>query len=129
MIDLRKLAAVDILFLGSKIILSEFTLGVLGPLALGLFILLRSHSVWQTILGGYLVSLGFNYVPLLAYAIAIVRHHSASTEVGEELGQGTHASFKYTVQSLVLLVPFLAAGIAIAQEWHKMRSANLKASP
>jgi hypothetical protein len=43
-IDVRKLAAVDIAFLGAKVILAEFTLGVVGPVALGIFTPSRASS-------------------------------------------------------------------------------------
>ena len=119
MIDIRKLAAIDITFLGPRVILAEFTLGVLGSFALGLFILLRSHTIWQMSLGWYITSLGINYVPLLAYAIVIVRHGSARTELGDELGHPERANFKYTFQSLALLVPLLVPAIAVSQEWRK----------
>jgi hypothetical protein len=72
-IDFRKLAALDIVFLGSRLILAEFSIGVVGSLALGLFALIRSHSVGGIALGSYLLFIGINYVPLLVYAISIVR--------------------------------------------------------
>ena len=64
-IDLRKLAAVDIAFLGSRLILTEFSVGALGSLALGVFTLLQSHSAGGIALGSYLLCIGINYVPLL----------------------------------------------------------------
>jgi len=56
----RKLAAIDLVFLGAKVIIAEFAGGVLLCLGLGAF-----------------VSLGINYIPLLIYAIAITRRRSA----------------------------------------------------
>jgi len=126
MIDIRKLVEVDISFLGTKIILAEFTLGVLGSLALGFFILLRSHSIWQMILGWYILSMGVNYVPMLVYAIAMVRHRGARPELGVEPRHGTRPNFKYTIQSLVLLVPLLVPGMAIVQELHKAHTVKLQ---
>ena len=67
-IDFRKLAAVDIAFLGSRLILAEFSIGVFGLLALGLLTLLRSHSLGGIALASYILCLGLNYVPLLLYA-------------------------------------------------------------
>ena len=69
MIDFRKLAAVDIAFLGSRLILAEFSIGVFSLLALGLLTLLRSHSLGGIALASYILCLGLNYVPLLLYAI------------------------------------------------------------
>ena len=51
MINVRKLAAVDLYFLGPKIILAEFGLGVPLMLALGILSLrsglIRTHATWQ----------------------------------------------------------------------------------
>jgi len=76
-INLRKLAAIDILFLGSQFILAEFAAGVLLSTALGIFVLVRGHSFWQAVLGVYLVCLGINYVPMFACAVDITRKQSA----------------------------------------------------
>jgi hypothetical protein len=73
MINVRRLAALDLQFLGPKIILTEFGLGVLGPIALGILTmragLHRFHSARMMAFGVYLLLLGINYVPLLLHAI------------------------------------------------------------
>jgi len=112
----RKLAAIDIVFLGSKLIISEFAGGVLLCIALGTFVLFRGHSFWQLILGLYLVSLGINYVPMLAYAIAITTKQSARAELGNELKDKRRAMAKYRRESILLLVPLLVPIVALAQE-------------
>jgi hypothetical protein len=61
MIEIRKLAAIDIAFAGPKFVITEFLLGVFGPLALGLFIAMRSHAPQQLVLAAYFASLGLNY--------------------------------------------------------------------
>jgi hypothetical protein len=76
-INPRKLAAIDIAFLGSKFIIAEFASGVLLCAALGAFTILRAGSLGQRALGLYLICLGINYVPMLVYAIAITRGQSA----------------------------------------------------
>ena len=116
MIEVRKLAAIDLLFLGSKVILAEFGLGVIGPPALGLLTLVRSHSPWQTVFGVYLLSLGVNYVPLLLYSIAMVRRGSAADEMAGELADRDRAFRKYRRLSLLLLVPLVMPILAILQE-------------
>lgn len=126
MINIRKLAAVDIAFLGPKVILAEFSLGVIGPLALGIFILYRSHSIWQAGLGWYIFSLGINYVPLLLYAAKISRDGTARAETADVMAQVPRPNFKYTIQSLTLLVPLLVPSIAIAQEWRKAHDSGSK---
>jgi hypothetical protein len=113
LIDLRKLAAIDIFFLGSKLILGEFAAGVLLSTALGIFVLLRGHTFWQVVLGAYLICLGINYVPMFFYAVAITRQQSARGELAGELADKRKAMSKYRHQSLVLLIP-LAAPILVA---------------
>ena len=114
MFDPRKLAAIDIAFLGSKLIIAEFAGSVLLCPALGAFVLLRSQSLWQLALGWYIVSLGINYLPMLFYAIAIARHDSARAELGDELND-KHAMTKYRRQSLCLLIPLFVPAAALAQ--------------
>ena len=119
LINIRKLAALDIAFLGPRFILAEFGLAVFLCPALGLFTLLRSHSVWQVILAVYLFSLGANYVPLLAYAIAIVCCRTAQQEVAVEAADRARHFRRYRGQSLLLLIPFAVPALAIIQERKK----------
>jgi hypothetical protein len=112
----RKLAAIDIVFLGSKLIIGEFATGVLLSAALGIFVLFRGHSVWQVALGLYFISLGINYVPMLAYAVAITRQQSARAEFGDELKDEHRAMAKYRRQSVLLLVPLLVPILALVQQ-------------
>jgi hypothetical protein len=117
-IDFRKLAALDIAFLGSRLVVAQFSIGVFGSFALGIFTLLRSHSVGGVALGSYLLFIGINYVPLLVYAIRIVRLDSARDEVAEERA-AKHGMFrKYRRQSLLLLVPLAVPILALAHELH-----------
>jgi hypothetical protein len=115
-INIRKLAALDIVFHGSRLILVEFAVGVFLPLTLGLVSLVRSHARWQTVVGTYLVLLAFNYVPLAVYAIIMVRKRSAREEVIDEVAHREHIASKYMPQSLLLLVPLLVPLAALAQE-------------
>ena len=118
-IDFRKLAAVDIAFLGSRLILAEFSIGVFGSLALGFLTLLRSHSVRGIALGSYLLFIGINYVPLLVYAIRIVRLGSARDEIAEERADKREMFRKYRRQSLLLLVPLAVPILAMGRELHR----------
>lgn len=121
-IDFRKLAAADIAFLGSRFILTEFSIGVFGSLALGFLALLRSHSVGGIAFGSYLLFIGINYIPLLLYAIRIVRLDSARHEIAEEQAN-KHGMFrKYRRQSLLLLVPLAVPILALARELHRNKS-------
>lgn len=116
MIDFRKLAAVDIAFLGSRLILAEFSVGVFASLALGVFTLLRSHSVGGIALGSYLLCIGINYVPLLLFAIRLVRLDSARYEIAEEMTDERRMFRKYRRQSLLLLVPLAVPVLVAARE-------------
>ena len=115
MIDLRRLAAVDIAFLGSRFILAEFSIGVVGSLCLGVLTLVRTHSLGGTVLGAYLLCMGVNYVPLLLHAISLVRHGTAQEEIADELPEKRKMFRKYRRQSLLLLVPLVVPILAIIQ--------------
>jgi hypothetical protein len=112
-INPRKLAAIDIIFLGPTFIIIEFAGGVVLCAALGIFVLLRSHSVMTFVLGLYLISLGINYLPMLIYAVAITKNDSALAEIGEELDNKRRAMAKYRRQSILLLVPLLVPIVAV----------------
>ena len=116
MIEIKRLAAVDLAFLGPKIILPEFMLGVVGPIVLGVLTVRRSQSLTWTLFGVYLVTLGVNYVPLLLYAIGIVRRGSAQAEIADEAGDRRRLFQRYRRQSVLLLLPGVVPVAAIVQE-------------
>jgi hypothetical protein len=66
-------------------------------------------------LGGYLVLLGVNYLPMLLHAVSLVRTHSASREIAEELVDRRFAFRKYRRHSLYLLVPLVVPLLATLQ--------------
>lgn len=116
MLNPRKLAAIDLAFLGPKLIISEFTLGVFLSAALGVFVLFRGHrSPAQIALGLYLISLGLNYIPMLVYAIVINKAKSARRELGNELDNKSAAMKKYRRQSAWLLIPLIVPTVALMQ--------------
>jgi hypothetical protein len=114
-IDIRRLAAVDIAFLGSRFILVEFSMGVFGSLGLGALTLVRTHSLGGTLFGAYLVCIGLNYVPLLVHGIDLVRYGTAKQEIADELPEKHRMFRKYRRQSLLLLVPLVVPILAIVQ--------------
>jgi hypothetical protein len=124
-INIRKLAALDIAFHGPKFILVEFALGVIGCAALGFFSLYfglfhgLNHSLFSVIMGCFLLWIALNYVPLLIYAISIVRHQSAHQEVAYELEHKDKYAKKYTLQSTLLLIPLVVPALAVYQELQK----------
>ena len=101
-VNVRKLAAIDLLFLGLKLILDEFGIGVVGSLALGAFSAWqgthRFHSEWMVLFGVYLICIGINYVPLFVHAIDISRQGSAKQEIADELQNSELAFRKYRRQ-------------------------------
>lgn len=120
MLNVRKLAAIDLYFLGPKIILVEFGLGVPIMLALGTLSLrvgiFRTHATWQIVLGVYLLLLAINYIPMLWCAIDITRHGTAAAELDDELQDKPAAMRKYRRQSLWLLLP-----LAVPITWLRRR--------
>jgi hypothetical protein len=118
MIQVRKLAAVDMVWLSTRVVLIEYALGVLLPLALGLASLgaglTRSLELWnwQLIFGVWLVTIAANYVPLFLYALAIARAGTVKQEGEPELANAR----RYGIQQAIILVPFLVVALALAQE-------------
>jgi hypothetical protein len=128
MLNVRKLTAIDLVFLGRAFILGEFGLGVVGSTALGVFTLragiYRFHSPRMILLGVYLLLLGLNYVPLLLHAISMARDGSAGWEIAGELEDRRAAFRKYRRQSLFLLLPLVVPIAAVTQEIHRRRAAS-----
>ena len=121
-INVRKLAALDLAFHRAWLILAEFAFAVALGCGLGLFVLVRAFgagaapSLLGAIVGALLLAVGFNYVPLLLYAIDIVRRQSARAEVAAELAERNVYARKYGVQQFLLVVPLAIPLLAIAQE-------------
>jgi hypothetical protein len=109
----RKLAAIDIVFLGYRLILAEYAFGVFFSLGLGVFVLLRGHSPWQLALGLYLICLGINYVPMFAYTVSIGNKQNAQAELADERADKRRAMSKFRRLSVLLLVPLLVPVIAV----------------
>ena len=125
MLNPRKLAAIDLAFLGPKMIISEFAFAVLFSPALGVFVLLRGNGTpAQIALGCYLISLGLNYVPMLVYAIAINKTKSARAVLGNELDDKRSAMTKYRRQSIWLLVPLILPIVALTQARKSVTAVN-----
>lgn len=124
-INVRKLAALDIVFHGPTFILIEFGLGIFGCAALGLFSLYfglfhrPDPSLFAVLMGCFLLWIALNYVPLFLYAITIVRRKSAQQEVAFELEHKGRYAGRYTLQSTLLLVPFAMLVLAVSQELRK----------
>jgi hypothetical protein len=81
-------------FLGSRFVLPEYACGVFFSVALGLFVMPRSHSFWQMNLGVYLKCLGINDLSMLVHAVGFARQQSAHAELGDELADRRRAMSK-----------------------------------
>ena len=119
MIQVRKLVAVELTFLGPKIILAEYAMAVIGGLALGGLSLraglYRTHAMWQTALGSYLLFLALTYAVLLAYSVGMARRGDFRSEIADELHDRYGVMRKYRRQSLWILVPLVVPLAALAQ--------------
>jgi len=115
MFNPRKLAALDLAFLGPWVILPEFILGVVGPISLGIWTMARIRSTGGFLFGVYLCLIGVNYIPLLWHAISLARQGTAHDEIRGE-GEDKRKMFrKYRRQSLLLLLPLIVPAVALWQ--------------
>jgi hypothetical protein len=119
-IQVRKVVAIELTFLGPKFILSEYAIAVIGGVFLGALSLraglLRTHALWQILLGIYLIFLAMTYAVLLGYAIAMARRGDARDEITDELDDKAAAFRKYRRQSPWLLVPLVVPVAAMRQK-------------
>jgi hypothetical protein len=108
-IQVRKLVAVELTFLGPKIIIIEYAVAVVVGLIVGVLSLrsglLRTHASWQILLGIYLLCVVLTYAVLLAYAIAMAHAGNSRQEIANELHDKSATFRKYRRQSLWILVP------------------------
>ncbi|HUH97698.1 MAG TPA: hypothetical protein VLZ89_10090 [Anaerolineales bacterium] len=117
MISIRKLAAVDMAWLGTRVIVTEYALGVILPFLLGLLSLrsgLRDPKIsnGEIILGIWLVTIAANYIPLFIYAVLIAKAGTVKEEGQPEIANAK----RYGIQQIIILVPFLVVIAAIVQE-------------
>lgn len=119
MIQVRKLVAVELVFLGPKIVFAEYGFAVVVAIATGILSLraglVRTVVLWQILLGVYLVCLALTYAVLLGYAVTTARRGDARSEIAGELDNTATTFRKYRRQSLWILVP-LAVPIAAIQQ-------------
>jgi hypothetical protein len=117
MISIRKLAAVDMLWLGARIVLAEYALGVILPLLLGV-LSIRSGLFGPVFkrrefgFGIWLVGIAANYVPLLIYAARIAKAGTVKAEGEPELVRAK----RYGLQQVIILIPCLVIVVALVQE-------------
>jgi hypothetical protein len=125
MINIRKLAAVDMLWLGTRIIVTEYAVGIVLPLILG-FLSVRASLLglviigWEAALGFWLVTIAANYIPLFIYAVVIARGGTVKEEGQPELARAK----RYGILQVIILVPFLVLVLALMQENRHTTNAN-----
>jgi hypothetical protein len=116
-IEVRKLAAVDMLWMGPPVLRVEYAVGVLAPRALGA-LTLRSNShpsitsPWQVGPGAWLVANAANYILLFTYALLIARSGAVRAEGEPEL---PHVR-RYGVQQPIILIQSLVVLLTVARE-------------
>ena len=121
-INVRKLAALDIALHGVPLILAEFGFAVAIGAALGVWLAASAFPVSQgtalfrLVLGVYFLCVAINYVPLLLYAVVIAWRKSAQQEVAAELAEKGRYARRYGTQSLLLILPLVIPVLALVQE-------------
>ena len=131
-INVRKLAALDIVLHGAKLILAEFAFAVafgaiVGGFNLFIFFHNPTHPLPVAMGGFFFAWIAINYVPMLLYATSIARGKNAEREVKFELEHKDYYMRKYTIQSLLLLLPLVVPLLAIFQEVQKRSSLRSRA--
>ena len=120
MLNVRKLAALDMALHGPRFIVIEFGLGVAGCAVIGALsfaagVRTWSRGVgWQLVLGVVLLWIALNYVPLLLHAIDLARRGSARQEASAELANPKLVRL-YGLKQLWILVPFAVLTFAVLQ--------------
>ena len=122
LISVRKLAALDLVFHGRKLVLVEFGVGVSFSTLLGFWFIysglsaIPDPSYLIAVLGIGLLGIGLNYLPLLIYALQLQRPENAKRIVLYELGHPQTYQRIYGLQSVIFtIVPFALLSLAAIQ--------------
>jgi hypothetical protein len=115
-INVRKLAALDMALHGARFILAEFSFGVVACGAGGVWILTRSgQSALTLLLGVALLSAAASYVVLLLHAVSLARTGDPRAAVAYELEHRDRYLWQYSVQQLLIFVPLAIPILALLQ--------------
>ncbi len=106
MLNLRQLAAADMVLHGPRLVVTEFAAGLLLPAVLGLLSLFWRRGGLHTVFGVYLLLLALNYLPLLVFSLRIGTRERAVREAADLL-QDRPALIRLSRQSLLLVIPIL----------------------
>src|SRR5689334_853980 len=80
-LNVRKLVALDMAFLGTRVIVAEYAAGVVLPAALAVLSLRKGNLLF----GLPLLWIALNYVPLFLHSVDLARKGTARQEVGGQL--------------------------------------------
>jgi hypothetical protein len=127
MIDIRKLAALDMALHGRRLIVGEFAFGVIGGIAGGLWSIgigidHGDVSYARVAFGTWLVCIGLNYVPLLLHSLTLLRPGAVEEEGRPEVPYVR----RYNVQQLIVFVPLLVVAVAAIQELARRRRPRVR---
>jgi hypothetical protein len=113
MIDLRKIALLDVALQGPLVVRAEFACGVFVSVGLGFFVLAHAMASWQLAVGAYFLSLGVNYIPMLLWACSIRDSASAWGELGPPWHYRGKIMRRHKRQALILFIPLIPLGLAM----------------
>jgi hypothetical protein len=111
--NVRRMVALDMGLHGPKFILIEFGLGVPIPLILGWSLITQGFLVF----GAYIFVLGINYMPPLAYAVALRESYGEVVDM-KDPGLGK-LNRKYSIQQFLVFIPFFVVALAIIQRFRE----------
>lgn len=113
-INTRRLVEIDVAYHGRKLILVEFTLTIVVALGLSALFLWKLIAAPHMLAAVYLfvsVGIGANYAQLLSHVLGVKhRIHLVNVTSIER-----REAFRYTRQSILLLIPFLILCIGMRQ--------------
>ncbi|HEV2415686.1 MAG TPA: hypothetical protein VGX27_12855 [Candidatus Dormibacteraeota bacterium] len=109
-LNVRRLAALDMTFLGTQVIVAEYAAGVVLPWVIAALSVRRGVLP----LGIPLPWIGLNNVPLFVHAVDLARRGTAREEVAAELADPPQAR-SYSWRQLWILVPLGVVVFALLQ--------------
>lgn len=122
LISVRKLATLDLIFHGRKLVLIEFGVGVSFSTLLGFWFIYSGLSANPdpsyliALLGVGLLGIGLNYLPLLIYALQLQSPENGRKIVLYELAHPPTYQRMYGLQSVIfILIPFALLTLAAIQ--------------
>ena len=104
-LNVRKLVALDMAFIGTRVIVAEYPAGVVLPALLAVLSLRQGNLLF----GLPLLWIAVNYVPLFLHSVDLARKGTARQEVGGVLDRS------YSWRQLWILVPFAVVLFALSQ--------------